>query len=135
MWCIAVHTTDWRVDACGTFLAGREVTRVLASVVGASANGTAGAVSAEGSEVSVSLTVVALCAPTVCDIVIQLTFTVADNEILATDASLFDTSPKCHHDCRIRFGFASFGSSQPTWCLTLDELRVVCGITVRNFGE
>jgi len=69
------------VDACGTFLAGREVTRVLASVVGASTNGTAGVISAEGSGVSVSLTVVALCAPTVCDIVIQLTFTVADNEI------------------------------------------------------
>ena len=81
MWFIAVHTTDQRVDACGTFLAGREVTRVLTSVVGASTNGTAGVISAEGSGVSVSLTVVALCAPTVCDIVIQLTFTVAYNEI------------------------------------------------------
>ena len=107
---------------------------MLASVAGASANGTARVVPAEGSGVSLSLTVVALCALTVCDIVIQLTFTVADNEILATDASLFDTSRKCHHDCRIRFVFTSLGSSQPTWCLTLDELRVVCGNTVRYFG-
>jgi hypothetical protein len=135
MWSIAVHTMDRGVGACRTFLAGRKGTRMLASVVRVGANGTAGVITTKCGRMSVVLAVVTLGASSVWDVVIQLTFPVADNEILATDASLFDISCKCHHNCGIRFLFASFGSSQPTWCLTLDELWVVCGNTVRNFGE
>ena len=52
---------------------------MLASVVGASTDSTAGVVLTEGSRVSKGLAVVALGAPSVCDVVVQLTFTVADN--------------------------------------------------------
>ena len=79
MWIVAVRTANWRVGACRAFLAGRKGARMLASVVGASTDSTAGVVLTEGSRVSKGLAVVALGAPSVCDIVIQLTFTVADN--------------------------------------------------------
>jgi len=104
-------------------------------MVRASTNGTAGVVSTEGGRVSVRLAVVALGAPTVCDIVIQLTFSVTDNEVLMTNASLFDIARKRHHYCRIRLVFTSFSSGQPTWRLALDKLRVVGGNAVRDFGQ
>ena len=105
--------------------AGWKGTQMIAGVVGASTNGTAGVVLAEGSRVSIGLAVVALCAPSVCDVVIQLAFSFADNEILTPNASLFDVAHKCHHNCRIGLVFAPFSSSQQPWCLTLDQLRVV----------
>ena len=106
---------------------------MIVGVVGASTNGTAGVVLAEGSRVSIGLGVVALGAPSVCDVVIQLAFSVADNEILTPNASLFDVTRKCHHNCRIGLVFAPFSSSQPPWCLALDQLWVVSSNTVRNF--
>jgi len=108
---------------------------MLSSMVGASTDSTAGVVSTEGGGVSLRLAVVALGAPAVCGIVIQLTFSVADNEILATNASLFDIACKRHHYCRICLVFTSFSSSQSTRRLALDDLRVVGGDAVRDFGQ
>jgi len=135
VWCIAVHTTNRGMGACGALLAGWKGTQILMGVVGAGTNSTTGVVSAEGSRVSIGLPVVALRAPSICDVVIQLAFSVADNEILTTNASLFDVTCKCHHNCRIGLICALFGSSQPPWCLALDKLRVVSGNTVRNFRQ
>jgi len=59
---------------------------MLFGFVGACADSTAIGVSAQSSRVSVDLAVVTLCAPTVCDIVFQLTLTVADNEVQTTNA-------------------------------------------------
>ena len=84
---------------------------------------------------SISLAVVALGAPSVWDVVIQLAFAVADNEVLTANASLLDISCEGHHYSGVRFTFASFGGSQPAWRLALHELRVVGGNTVRNFGH
>ena len=103
--------------------------------MGASTNGTAGVVSTEASGVSACLAVMALGVPPVCDVVIQLTFSVADNEVLATNASLFDLVCKRHYYCRVCLVFTSFSSGQPTWCLALDKLRVVGGNAVRDFGQ
>jgi len=58
---------------------------MLFGFVGACAAGTAIAVSAQSGRVSVGLAVVTLCAPTVCDIVFQLTLTVADNQVQVTN--------------------------------------------------
>jgi hypothetical protein len=135
MWSIAVHVMDRGVGAYGTFPAGWEGIRMLASVVRAGGNGTARVITTKCDGMSIVLAVVTLDASSIWDVVIQLAFPIADNEILATDTGLFDISCKCHHNCGIRFLFVSFGRSQPTWCLTLDELWVVCGNTVRNFGE
>ena len=59
---------------------------MLFGFVGACADGTPIGVSAQSGRVSVGLAVVTLRAPTVCNIVSQLTLTVADNEVHATNA-------------------------------------------------
>ena len=59
---------------------------MLFGFVGACADGTPIGVSAQSGRVSVGLAVVTLRAPTVCDVVFQLTLTVADNEVQATNA-------------------------------------------------
>jgi hypothetical protein len=84
---------------------------------------------------SIVLAVLTLDTSSIWNVVIQLVFPIAENVILAPNASLFVNSCKCHHNWGIRFLFTLFGSRQPTWCLTLDELRVVCGNTVGNFRE
>jgi hypothetical protein len=84
---------------------------------------------------SIGLAVVALGASSVWDVVIQLAFAVADNQVLAANASLLDISCEGHHYSGVGFAFASIGGSQPTWRLALHKLRVVGGNTVRNFGH
>jgi len=59
---------------------------MLFGFVGACADGTARGISAQSGKLSIGLAVVTLHTPTVCDIVFQLTLTVADNEVQATNA-------------------------------------------------
>ena len=100
------------------------------SFVGVCADRTAGGVLVQSSGVSVGLAVVTLGASTVCDIVLQLTLAVADDEVLVANACLFDILCKCHDNCRVRFVFSLTGRSKPPWRLALDELGVVSGNTV-----
>jgi len=118
------------VGAGRALLARWEGARMLFGFVGVCADRTAGGVSAQSSGVSVGLAVVTLGAPTVCDMVFQLTLAVADDEVLAANACLFDIPCKCHDNCRVRFVFSSTGRSKLPWRLALDELGVVSGNTV-----
>jgi len=68
------------------------------------------------------------------DVVLKLTLTVADNEVLPTNTGLFDVPSECHDNCGVCFISLSVGRSEPPWCLALDKLRVVSGNTVRDFG-
>jgi hypothetical protein len=61
---------------------------------------------------SIGLAVVVLDAPSGCDVVIQLAFAVADNQVLTANATLLDISCEGHHYSGVRFAFASFGGSQ-----------------------
>jgi hypothetical protein len=132
MWSIAVHTTDWGVGACGAFLAGRKGTRMFASVVWAGTNGTAGVVPTKGRGMSVVLTVVALSAPSVWDVVIQLAFPVAYDEILTTDRVLLDVTRQCHDNRGVRFMRTAVCRCQPAWGLSLYQLRIVGNDAVRD---
>ena len=114
--------------------AGRKGTQVFASFMTASANGTAGVVSAEGCQVSIGLAVSALCAPSIWDVVIQLAFTVAYDKVLVTDRSLLDTTRQCHENRGVRFMLAALCGCQPAWCLSLYQLQIVGSDTVRDLG-
>jgi hypothetical protein len=107
---------------------------VLFRSVGASADSTAGVVSTKGCRVSISLAVVTLRTPTVGDVVLQLALSIADNKVLATNASLFNVSSECHNNCGMRFVFPSVGRDKPSWCLALDKLGIVGCNTISNFG-
>jgi len=64
-------------------------------LVRAGTNGTSWRLAAEGGGVAISLTVSALSTPAVCDVVLDLAFLVADDQILATDISFLDISREC----------------------------------------
>jgi len=58
---------------------------MFSNFIGASANGIAGVVPAEGSWVCIGLAILVLCAPPVWDVVIKLVFAVACAKILEID--------------------------------------------------
>jgi len=57
--------------------------------------------------VAILLTVSALSTLAVCDVVLDLAFSVADDQILATDISFLDISRKCYDDGGVCLVFAS----------------------------
>jgi len=59
-----------------------------------SADCTTGFIPAECSGMAVDLVVVALLASSICDVIVQLTFTDTDNEVLASIAGFIDGSCK-----------------------------------------
>ena len=62
---------------------------------------------AEGGSVVISLTVLALSTLAVCDVVLDLAFSVADDQIMSTDISFLDISCKCYDDGGVCLVFAS----------------------------
>jgi len=134
MWCVAVHATDRWVSASWTFLAGRKRTWVISSVVGTGTNGTANVIPTEGSGVSVRLAIVALGAPPIWDVVVQLAFPIAYDQVLTADRTLLDVTRQCHDNCRVGFMLATVCRCQPARHLPLYQLRVVGGDTVGDLG-
>ena len=50
---------------------------------------------------TISLTVATLSAASICDVVVQLAFPVADKKVPASNVSLFDIASKRHHHCGV----------------------------------
>jgi len=91
----------------------------------ACADVTAGVISAESSGVTVGLTVMALGAPSVCDVVIQLVFALADNKVLTTNIGLLDIDRKSYNNGGVCFMLPLVGRGEPPRCLPLNQLGVV----------
>jgi len=123
--CIAIDTPDGGVSAGRAFLANREHAQVLFSFMRASTDRTMGSVPAECGGVAVDLAVVALSASSVCDVIVQLTFLVTDNEVLASNAGPLDGSCKRYDNCGVGFMLPSLGRGEPLWRLSLNQLGVV----------
>ena len=66
--------------------------------MGFGADCTAGRVSAQDGGVPVALAVAALGASAIGDVFVELAFTVADGEVVASDVSLLDTASQGHDD-------------------------------------
>ena len=76
---------------------------------------------------TVGLTVTALGAPSICDIVVQFALAVADNQVLAANLGLLDVARERHHNRGICLMFPSVSQREPPRGLTLDQLGVVGG--------
>ena len=113
MWCVVVHVTDQGVSASWSILAGRKSTWVFLSVVGTATNGTANVIPTEGSRVSVGLAIVALGAPPIWDVVFQLAYPIAYDQVLTADRTLFDITRQRHDNCRVGFMLAMVCRCQP----------------------
>jgi len=113
------------VSAGRAFLANREHARVLFSFMSASADLTMGSIPAECSGMAVDLAVVALSASSVSDVIVQLTFPVTDNEVLASNAGPLDGSCKSYDNCGVGFMLPSLGRGEPSWRLSSNQLGVV----------
>jgi len=134
MWCVAVHITDRRVSASWTFLAARKSTWVFLSVVGTGANSTANVIPTEGSRVFVGLAIVALGAPPIWDVLVQLAFPIAYDQVLMANHTLLDITRQCHDNCRVGFMLATVCRCQPGLRLPFYQLRVIGGDTGRDLG-
>ena len=125
MECIAIDAPDGEVSAGRAVLANREHIRVLFSFVKTSADSIAGVILAECSRMAIDLAVVALSASSVCDVIIQLTFTVTDNEVLVSNTGFLDGSCERYDDCEVHFMLPSVSWGEPSWCLSLNQFGVV----------
>ena len=134
MWCVEVHVADQRVSTSWTFLAGGKSTQVFLSVVGIGANSTANIIPTEGNRMSIGLANVALGPPSVWDVVVQLAFPIAYDQILTGDRTPLDITCQCHENRRVGFMLATVCRCQPAWCLPLYQLRVIGGDTVGDLG-
>ena len=134
MWCVAVHVTDRGVSASWTFLAGRKSTWVFSSVVGTGTNSTGNVIPTEGSGVSAGLAIVALGTPPIWDVVVQLAFPIAYDQVLTADRTLLDIIHQCHDNCRVGFMLATVCRCQPARRLPLYQLLVIGGDTVGDLG-
>ena len=103
---------------------------MFSGFVGTCADSTAGVIPAEGSRVPIGLTLAALGASSVCNIVVHLTFAVAYDKILTTDSILLDVTSECHNNCGTCLVLAPFRRSKPSWGLPLNQLGVVCSDAV-----
>ena len=130
---VAVHTTDWRVGASRAFLANGKGARMLSGVVWPGADGAAGVVPAKCSRMSIGLAVVAMGAPSVWDVVIQLAFAVAHDKVLTSDRIFLDITGQRHDNRRCCLMLAAFCWCQPAWHLPLYELRIVGSNAIRDF--
>ena len=90
-----------------------------------SADSTPGIVPAECSRMAVDLAVVALSASSVRNVIVQLTFTVTDNEVLVSNTGFLDGSREHYDDYRVRFMLPSVSGGEPSWRLSLNQLGVV----------
>jgi hypothetical protein len=132
---IAVGAAYRRVGAGRALLANWESAWVLFGLVRVCADSTAGVVSAKRSRMTISPAVSALGAPSVCNIVIQLTFSVADDEVLSANVGLFHIARKRHDNCRVCLVLPTLSWSEPPWSLPLDQLRIISGDALGDFGQ
>jgi hypothetical protein len=123
--CVTVGAADRGVSAGWALLANRERTWVLLRFVGVGADRTARVVPAQCSWVAIALTLTALCAPSVRNVIIQFALAIANDEVLTTNLSLLDVACECHHNGRVYLVLSSVGRCEPSWGLALDQLRVI----------
>jgi hypothetical protein len=123
--CIAVDAVDRRVCAGVALLADSKGARMLFGLVEICTNSATGVTSAKSSRVTIDLAIPALRASSVCNIVIQLAPTVANNEVLSANIGLLHIACKCNHNCRVCFVLSSVSWGEPLWGLPLDQLWVV----------
>jgi hypothetical protein len=83
---------------------------------------------------TVCLAVSVLGTPSIRDVVVQLAFAIAHNQIPTANGGFVDVARKHHNDCGVCFGYLSIVRSQPPRGLTLYQLGIVSGDTVRDFG-
>ena len=107
MWGVAVRTANWRVGARRALLARWETAGMVVGLVKVGANGTSWRFVAQGGRMAISLAVLALSTPAICNVVLDLAFSVPDDQILATDISFLDISCKCHNDGGVCLVFTS----------------------------
>jgi hypothetical protein len=93
---------------------------MLLGLMGVCTDSTAGAVSAQGSWMTIGLTFAALGTPSVRNVVIQLTLAVADYQVLTANLGLLDVACERHDNRRICLIFPSVGWCKPPRGLTLD---------------
>jgi hypothetical protein len=79
---------------------------------------------------TVDLTFTALGASPVCNVVIQFTLTVANDEMLMANLGLLDVACECHDNRGVCIVLLSVDWHKPLWRLTLDQLGVIGKDTV-----
>ena len=99
------------MGACRALLTCWEVAGTFFDLMRAGANGTSWRFAAKGGMVAMSLTVLVLSTQAVCDVVLDLAFSFADDQILATNISFLDISRKSYDDGEVCLVFASISRS------------------------
>jgi len=84
--------------------------------------------------VSVALALAALGASSVCNVIIQFALMVTHDEVLAANIGFLNVACQRHNNCGMCLLLLSVSRSEPSWGLPLDELGVVGGETLRDFG-
>jgi hypothetical protein len=108
---------------------------MLLRLVGVGTDCTTGIVPAQSSWMTIGLTLAALGASSVCNVVIQLALAVAHNQVLTANLGLLDVACECHDNRGICLMFASVIRCKPSWGLPLDQLGVVGGDAPRNLSQ
>jgi hypothetical protein len=122
---VTVGAANRRVSTGWALLANRESTWVLLGFVGVCADRTARVVPTQSSWVAVALALATLCAPSVRNVIIQFTLTVANDEVLTANLSLLDVAGERHDNRRVDLVLSSIGRREPSWGLALDQLGVI----------
>ena len=74
---------------------------------------------------TVGLTLAALGASPIRNVVIQFALTVANDEVLTANLSLLDVAYERHDNRGVRLVFSSVRRREPSWGLALDQLWVI----------
>ena len=98
---------------------------MLFGLMGVSTDCTAGVVPAQGSGMTVGLTLAALGAPPVRNVVVQLALPVADNQVLTANLGLLDVACERHNNRGVCLVLLSLSRCKPSRGLALDQLRVI----------
>jgi len=84
--------------------------------------------------VAIPLAVAALCTPAVRDVLLELAFPVADNQVVQSNISFLDVFCERHDDGGVCLVLTPVCRGQPSWSLYLYKLMVVYSNAVRDFG-
>ena len=82
---------------------------------------------------SISLTVATLSAASICDVVIQLAFLVADDKVPASNVSLFEIARMRHHHCGVCLVLMLVSGHEPAWSLPLYQLGIIGSNAMGDF--
>jgi hypothetical protein len=127
MGCTTVGAANRGVSAGWALFANRKSAWMLLSLMEVCTDCTARIVPAQGSWMTVGLTLTTLGAPPVCNVVVQLALAVADNQVLTANLGFLDVACERHDNRRICLMFSSVSWCKPPWGLTLNQLGIVGG--------